>query len=142
MPTPEASPGAPIAAFRPSVMFVAYYVADVERALSFYVGFLGMTEQLRFPIGNGVIEIVLGFPDVKGSNVILMWDEKRSTPYKHGDAYNRIVIRVSDVNAATAAARARGIPIVNEPADAPGLRFSIVRDPDGFLVEFLELKRA
>src|SRR2546428_14079016 len=85
---------APLAAFKPSVMFACYYVADVERALSFYVGFLGMTEQLRFPIGNGVIEVVLGFPDAKGSGVILMWDEKRSAAYKHGDAYNRLVIRV------------------------------------------------
>src|SRR5262245_35846070 len=142
MSTPEASAAAPLAALKPSLMFSCYHVADVDRALSFYIGFLGMTEQLRLPIGHGVVEVVLGFPDAKGSGVILMWDEKRATPYRHGDAYNRLVVRIFDVDAAAAAARARDIPIVNEPTDAPGLRFAVVRDPDGFLVEFLELKRA
>jgi lactoylglutathione lyase len=129
------------AALRPSVFYVCYYVSDVERALGFYVGLLGMQEQLRIPIGNGVFEVVLGFPETKGSGLILMWNTERTAPYAHGDAYNRLVLRVSDVDAATRVLRQSSVPIVKEPTDAPGLRYSMVRDPDGYVVELLQLKR-
>jgi lactoylglutathione lyase len=131
-----------LTAFRPSVMYVCYYVADVDRALSFYTGLLGMQERLRIPLGNGVNEVVLAFPESKGPGVILMWDEKRAAPYDRGDAYSRLVVRVSDVNGATQALRSAGVSVVTEPTDAPGLRYSMVRDPDGYIVELLELKRA
>ena len=139
--TTGASEESSLAAFRPSVMYVCYYVADVERALAFYTGRLGMKEQLRTPLGNGVNEIVLAFPESKGSGVILMWDEKRTAPYDRGDAYSRLVVRVSDANGATQALRNAGVPVVTEPTDAPGLRYAMVRDPDGYIVELLELKR-
>ncbi len=32
---------------------MSYYVRDVERAVAFYVGVLGMTEQMRLDVGNG-----------------------------------------------------------------------------------------
>src|SRR5689334_20719151 len=83
-------------AFRPGVLYVCYFVSDIERALAFYVGLLGMKEQLRIPLGKGLSEAVLGFPEAKGSGVILMWNTERSAPYTHGDAYNRLVLRVSD----------------------------------------------
>ena len=128
-------------AFRPSVLYVCYYVSDVERALAFYVGLLGMKEQLRIPLGKGVYEAVLGFPEAKGSGVILMWNTERTEPYTHGDAYNRLVLRVSDVDGATRMLREASVAVVMEPKDAPGLRYSLVRDPDGYVVELLQLKR-
>jgi lactoylglutathione lyase len=100
-----------------------------------------MKEQLRIPLGKGLHEAVLGFPEAKGSGVILMWNTERTTPYKHGDAYNRLVLRVSDVDGATRVLREASVPVVTEPTDAPGLRYSMVRDPDGYVVELLQLKR-
>jgi lactoylglutathione lyase len=144
-PTASSGPSATQAAFgafRPSVFCVCYYVADVERALAFYVGLLGMKEHLRIPVGNGVNEVVLGFPEAKGSGVILMWNTERTKPYTHGDSYNRLVLRVSDVDAATRVLQEASVPVVTEPTDAPGLRYSMVRDPDGYVVELLQLKRA
>jgi len=131
----------PLGAFRLSVMHVCYYVADIDRALSFYVGKLGMKEQLRIPLGNGVNEVVLGFPDSKGSGVILMWDTKRTAPYERGDAYSRLVLRVSDVDGVIRALGDLDVPVVTRPTDAPGLRYAMVKDPDGYVVEFLQLKR-
>ena len=122
-------------------MYVCYHVADIDRALSFYVGKLGLREQLRIPLGNGLNEVVLAFPDTKGSGVILMWDTKRTTPYALGDAYSRLVFRVSDVDGAIQALADLGVPIVTQPTDAPGLRYAMVKDPDGYVVELLQLKR-
>jgi catechol 2,3-dioxygenase-like lactoylglutathione lyase family enzyme len=60
---------------------------------------------------------------------------------EHGNGYNRLVLRVSDVDAATREVRARGVRIEKEPTDAPGLRYSLLRDPDGYVIELLELRR-
>ena len=122
-------------------MYVCYHVADIDRALSFYVGMLGLREQLRIPLGNGLNEVVLAFPDTKGSGVILMWDTKRATPYALGDGYSRLVLRISDVDGAIRALGDLGVPIVTQPTDAPGLRYAMVKDPDGYVVELLQLKR-
>jgi catechol 2,3-dioxygenase-like lactoylglutathione lyase family enzyme len=123
------------------VLYVCYFVFDIERALAFYVGLLGMKEQLRIPLGKGLYEAVLAFPEAKGSGVILMWNTERTVPHTHGDAYNRLVLRVSDVDGATRVLREASVPVVTEPTDAPGLRYSMVRDPDGYVVELLQLKR-
>ena len=143
MPTPDTAPtnDSALAAFRPSIMYTCYFVADIERSLAFYVGLLGMKEHLRIPIGGGVQEAVLGFPDTKGAGVILMWKADRNARYEHGNGYNRLVLRVSDVDGATSQLRSRGVPVEKEPTDAPGLRYSLVRDPDGYVVELLELRR-
>jgi catechol-2,3-dioxygenase len=43
------APNSGLNAFRPRIAFVTCHVQDVERALAFYVGVLGMQEQTRFP---------------------------------------------------------------------------------------------
>src|SRR5690348_13346959 len=96
-------PSSGLNAFRPRITYVTYHVQDVERSLAFYVGLLGMQEQMRFPIGGGVNEVVLGFPESKGAGIILMWKDSGGTPVSHGDGYSRFVIRVSDIDGAVAA---------------------------------------
>lgn len=139
MSAASSSPG--FNAFRPRITFVTYNVANVERALAFYVGVLGMQEQMRFPIGGGINEVVLGFPDSKASGVILMWKDEGGAPVVHGDGYSRFVIRVSDIDGAVAFLRSRGIALETLPTDVGSLRFAMIRDPDGYLIELLQVKR-
>src|SRR5262245_61925597 len=87
-------------AFRPRILHVAYHVADIDRALAFYVGALGMKEQMRLDLSKTLHEVVLNFPDSKGGGVILMWDTARTQPLQIGDAYSRFVLNVADVDAA------------------------------------------
>ena len=138
----EASQAAPgLGAFRPRITYVTYNVANVDRALAFYVGVLGMQEQMRFPIGGGVNEVVLGFPDSKAAGLILMFKDEPSAPVVHGDGYSRFVIRVSDTDGAVRALEANGVVMQTPPTDAPGLRYAMFRDPDGYLIELLQLMR-
>jgi uncharacterized glyoxalase superfamily protein PhnB len=67
--TPAAVEG--FGALKPRVLYVGYHVNDIERALAFYVGVLGMKEQLRVPLGKGEHEVILGFPEGKSAGVIL-----------------------------------------------------------------------
>lgn len=143
----ETTPGAtaPVTglnAFRPRIAHVGYHVADIDRALAFYVGVLGLQEQLRLELGGGLHEVVLGFPQSKGSGVILMWHTERTKPYQLGDGYSRFIISVSDIAAAMKHVEGAGTPIVTPITDAGALKYAMVKDPDGYVIELLEMKRA
>lgn len=128
-------------AFRPRIAYVTYNVEDVDRALAFYVGMLGMQEQARFPIGGGVNEVVLTFPESKASSLVLMFRDERAAPVVHGDGYSRFVIRVSDIDGAVATLVERGVRLQTPPTDVGSLRYAMIRDPDGYLIELLQLRR-
>ena len=127
--------------FKPRILHVAYHVADIDRALAFYVGVLGMKEQLRMALGNGVHEVVLTFRGAKGMGLILMWDEQKSQPYALGEGYSRLVLRVSDLAAAMAHLKDRNTRIVKDVQETPVLNYALIQDPDGYVLELLQMKR-
>ena len=127
--------------WKPRVLHSCYHVGDIDRALAFYTGVLGMKEQLRLDLSKTLHEAVLGFPDSKGSGVILMWDTARTQPLQLGDGYSRLVLHVTDVDAATEHCRKHGTRVGKEPANAGPMRYSIVHDPDGYAIELLQLSR-
>lgn len=135
------SAAASLAELKPRLSHVAYYVSDIERALAFYIGVLGFKEDTRFPIGGGVFEAVLSYPESKGAGLLLMWSEKRGEPYQLGDGYSRLVINVSDLDAALALLEKQGTPIVTKPKQAGTFYYAMVKDPDGYVIELLQVKR-
>jgi catechol 2,3-dioxygenase-like lactoylglutathione lyase family enzyme len=140
--TERATPAAieNFSALKPRVLYVGYHVNDIERALAFYVGVLGMKEQLRVPLGKGEHEVVLGFPEGKSAGVILMWNTERKTPYVPGDAYSRFILSVSDIDAALAHLAKHGTSASLPVTDAGRFRYAMVKDPDGYLIELLQPK--
>ena len=128
--------------FRPRILHTAYFVADIARSLKFYGDMLGMQEQQRFDLGEGVQEVILAFPESKGAGVILMWNTQRAAPYQHGDSYSRFVMMVSDLDAALAHLTAKGVTISKPVTDAGALRYCMIKDPDDYTIEVLQLKRA
>jgi lactoylglutathione lyase len=135
------SKGTGLNALKPRILHVAYHVNDIDRALAFYTGVLGMQEQMRVDLSKTLHEVILGFPDSKGGGVILMWDTARQTPLTLGDGYSRFVMMVSDLDAAMKHLAAHATPVVKQPTEAGPLRYSIVKDPDGYEIELLQLKR-
>jgi len=127
--------------FKPRILHTAYFVADIDRSLKFYREVLGMKELQQFDLGAGVKEVMLGFPDSKGPGVILMWNTKRTTPYQYGDSYSRIVMMVSDLDAAVRHLRAHGVEFSKAPTEVKGLRYCIIKDPDGYGIEVLQIMR-
>jgi lactoylglutathione lyase len=127
-------------ALKPRVLYVSYHVNDIERALAFYIGVLGMKEQLRLPLGKGEHEVVLGFPESRSAGVVLMWNTERKTPYVPGDAYSRFVLSVSDIDAAVQHLAKNGTKAALPVTDAGNFRYAMVRDPDGYTIELLQTK--
>lgn len=131
-------------AFKPQVLHVAYHVADIERALGFYVGVLGMKETLRIPLGKNKAEVILQFPESKSAGVILMWstDRDKTKPIEQGEGYSRFVLRVSDVEGALAHLVKHEAPVVVPVSSAGNFKYAMVKDPDGYIVELIELVKA
>jgi lactoylglutathione lyase len=127
-------------ALAPRVLYTAYHVNDIERSLAFYVGVLGMKETLRLPLGKGEHEVILGFPESKSAGVILMWNTERKTPFVPGDAYSRFVLHVNDIEAGMQLFAKHDIKTVVPVSDGGNFRYSIVKDPDGYLIELLQTK--
>ena len=133
-----------LSAFKPQVLHVAYHVADIERALGFYVGVLGLKETMRIPLGNNLSEVILAFPETKSAGVILMWntDRPKGTPLEIGEGYSRFVLRVSDVEGAFAHLQKHNAPVVTPVTTFGNLKFAMVKDPDGYVIELLEFLKA
>lgn len=125
--------------FKPRIIHVAYHVSDIERALRFYVGTLGLEERMRMKLGNGLHEVVLGYPDGKGSGLILMWNTDRNAPYTLGEGYSRLILHVSDVDAALRYLVEKNVQVTQEATQAGKLKYAMIKDPDGYLIELLQL---
>ena len=125
----------------PSLAYTSYYVLDQKRALDFYVGLLGMSERQRITPSPGLTEIVLGFdkePNTPG--ILLMHKAERTTPYTIGDGFSRTIIHVSDIKAMVQRLTQAGVKIARPPTEVASLKltYAMVRDPDGYLIEFIE----
>jgi catechol 2,3-dioxygenase-like lactoylglutathione lyase family enzyme len=129
-----------VSAFKPQVLHVAYHVADIERALGFYVGVLGMKEQMRLPLGKNKSEVILAFPDSKSAGVILMWstDRAKSEPMQLGEGYSRFVLRVSNIEACFAHLVKHEAPVVTPVTTYGNFKFALLNDPDGYVIELIE----
>ncbi|HLK40110.1 MAG TPA: VOC family protein [Polyangiaceae bacterium] len=127
--------------FKPRLSHVAYHVADVDRALHFYVHVLGMKEQVRLQLGKTLHEVVLGFVDARAGGVILMWDTERKGPIEQAHGYSRLVLSVADVDGAIRHLDKHGTPVVKQVTEAGAFRYALIKDPDGYVIELLQIKR-
>jgi lactoylglutathione lyase len=129
-----------LTSFKPRVLHVAYHVADIDRALGFYTGVLGMKETMRIPLGKNLSEVILAFPESKSAGVILMWntDRPKSAEIAIGEGYSRLVLRLSDVTASLAHLEKHNTPVVTPVTTFGNLKFAMVKDPDGYVIELLE----
>ena len=135
------TPATGLNALRPRILHVAYHVADIDRSLAFYVGVLGMEEQMRIDLSKTLHEVILNFPETKGGGVILMWDTARTQPLQIGDGYSRFVLNVADIETALAQLVKYDTPVVTPLSEAGAMRYAMVKDPDGYVIELLQFKR-
>ena len=138
----ESQTAAGMQALKPRILHVAYHVSDIERSLAFYVGVLGLKEQLRLPLGNGMHEVILGYPEGKGAGLILMWNTAKTTAYQLGEGYSRLVLLVSDLDAALRFVTEKNTEVTQSATQAGNLKYAMIKDPDGYVVELLQMLRS
>jgi glyoxylase I family protein len=127
-------------AFIKNVHGVRYQVKDVARSVAFYTRHLGFTlEHQQLPafasVSLGDSHILLSGPGASGSRPLP--NGQRQEP----GGWNRVVLRVSDLQACIATLTNAGVRFRNEMEAGPGGRQIQVEDPDGNPIELFEPAR-
>jgi lactoylglutathione lyase len=132
-----------IGAHAPQLLHAMIRVGDLDRALAFYCGLLGLREVRRIGVPEqGLTLVFLGYPDAPPNSMqIELWHEPSATGAQteagaHGGHVGIGVRRLADCVASLAA---QGVPVRRAPGPMrPGGRLiALVEDPDGHEVELL-----
>ena len=133
----NAAPQKPVNEFVEGFHGVRYQTKDVGRAVAFYTDHLGFkVERQQLPafatISLGPLHILLSGPGASGSRP--MPDGQQQEP----GGWNRVVLRVSDLEQAIAACTEAGLRFRNDVQAGPGGRQIQLLDPDGNPIELFE----
>ena len=117
-------------------------VADLDAALDFWCGKLGLAEIRRTENEAGRFTLVfLAAPEdeprsraERAPEVELTWNWDAET-YTGGRNFGHLAYVVDDIHAKCAALQAAGVTIVRPPRDG---RMAFVRSPDGISIELLQ----
>ena len=116
---------------------VRYQVKDVNRSIAFYTGQLGFKlEMQHLPafanVSAGELKLLLSGPEASGSRP--MPDGRLQEP----GGWNRVVLRVSDLQSQIGALKKAGIRFRNEMEVGPAGKQVQIEDPDGNPIELFE----
>jgi predicted enzyme related to lactoylglutathione lyase len=120
-----------------SVQDVYYNVANMERALSFYSGVLGLPVEQRSEWWSSI--------DISGVRLGLHWTGGDPVPEVPGDEHGphtgaQLTLRVSDLSAVMERMSQAGARILGAPRDRPWGKMIVCRDPDGNYLTLLQPK--
>jgi glyoxylase I family protein len=135
-----ATPHPDTKAFIKSVHGVRYHVKDVARSVMFYTQHLGFkVDHQQLPafasVSLGDSRILLSGPGASGSRPM-----PNGQPQEPG-GWNRIVLKVSDLQGCIAVLKSAGLRFRNEMESGPGGRQIQIEDPDGNPIELFEPAR-
>ncbi len=123
-------------------MHVMLRVLDLEKSLEFYSTHLGM-KLLRkndYPEGRFTLAF-LGYGEENTHTVIELthnWD--RVEPYGMGEAFGHLALGVTDIYDVCDALEKNGVDVPRKPGPMKGgtTIIAFVRDPDGYMIEFIQ----
>ena len=119
-------------------------VGDLQRALDFYIGVLGMKLLRRkdYPEGRFTLAFV-GYGEESERAVLELthnWDTKS---YELGNGYGHVAIEVEDAYRACEEVKKRGGRVTREagPMKHGTTVIAFAEDPDGYKIEFIQRPR-
>ncbi|MFO0747253.1 MAG: VOC family protein [Myxococcota bacterium] len=112
-------------------------VRDLDKALSFFVGALGLREVRRrdSPQGRYTLVFLESGADGDGGQIELTYNWDQVEPYATGRFFGHLAYEVDDIYATCERLRAAGIVIHRPPRDG---HMAFVKSPDGHSVELLQ----
>ncbi|MHC5064819.1 MAG: VOC family protein [Planctomycetota bacterium] len=110
-------------------------VKDLDESLEFYLGFLGLREVRRSPIGDEATLVFLA--DEAGQYHIELTYNHGKSEYELGDQFGHLAFFVSDLEKVVSDVEARGWWYRRSK---PGNRskYIFIKDPNGYDIEILE----
>jgi len=112
-------------------------VRDLDAALHFFVGKLGLRESRRRESEAGRFTLVFlsTGADADGAEVELTYNWDQKEPYPTGRFFGHLAYEVDDIYATCGRLRDAGVAILRPPRDG---RMAFVKSPDGHSVELLQ----
>ena len=118
-------------------------VGDLQRSIDFYTGVLGMKLLRRndYPDGKFTLAFV-GYGDEKEHAVIELTHNWDTGSYDLGNGFGHIAVAVPDAYKACEAVAAKGGKVTRPagPMKFGGSVIAFVEDPDGYKIEFIQVK--
>jgi lactoylglutathione lyase len=115
-------------------------VADMDRALKFFIDGLGMTEQNRFAPSPATLEVWVGYANNRESDIMLVHSKNRTGPVAVGE-WGRMVLYVKDVRAMVDSVARAGVgKLLRGPSAQPANKVTTanVESPDGHRIELVQ----
>jgi lactoylglutathione lyase len=112
-------------------------VRDLDAALGFFVGGLGLRELRRRESEKGRFTLVFLTSGAEGdpAQVELTYNWDQEVPYPTGRFFGHLAYEVDDIYATCRHLQSRGIAILRPPRDG---HMAFVKSPDGHSVELLQ----
>ena len=112
-------------------------VRDLDAALAFFVGQLGLRELRRKGSDKGRFTLVfLGTgADGDGAEIELTHNWDQTEPYATGRFFGHLAFAVDDLYATCERLRASGVAILRPPRDG---HMAFIKSPDGHSIELLQ----
>ena len=123
-----------------TVMGPVINVGSRDRSVAFYTKGLGMVVQMDMG-SDKRHETMLGFAaDRTRPGIILLSDLTAKAPptFTHGNAFERIVLRVSNIDGVVARLRSMGHKASDVRNVTMGYKMAMATDPDGYKLELVE----
>jgi catechol 2,3-dioxygenase-like lactoylglutathione lyase family enzyme len=130
---PSADPG-------PSLMAAALRSTDLERSIKYYETGLGMVVTGRL-VNGPVTEVFLAFAGRENQPGLLLFRDSspgKSPALDHGNAADRVLIRMPDVSAIAAQLKGAGYE-TGEVHSNGNVKVLMIKDPDGHSFELAQL---
>jgi lactoylglutathione lyase len=112
-------------------------VRDLDAALEFFVGKLGLYERERRESEGGRFTLVFLTTGAGGDaaeiELTYNWDQKE--PYTTGRFFGHLAFEVENIYAVCERLRSQGVSILRPPRDG---RMAFVKSPDGHSIELLQ----
>ena len=112
-------------------------VRDLDQALDFFVGKLGLREVRRKASEKGRFTLVFLASEADGDaaqiELTYNWDQEQ--PYPTGRFFGHLAYEVGDIYATCARLREAGVAILRPPRDG---HLAFIKSPDGHSIELLQ----
>ncbi|BDY05145.1 lactoylglutathione lyase [Ferrimonas sp. YFM] len=130
----------------PQMLHTMLRVGDLDRSIKFYTDVLGMTllrqsvnEEYKYTLA------FVGFGEEKdGHAVVELTYNWGVEEYEMGNAFGHLALGFDDIYAACDKIKAAGGEVTREPGPVLGgnTHIAFVRDPDGYMIELIQMAQA
>jgi len=130
---------------RPRLLHTMIRVGDFEASMRFYRDTLGMQVLDRFDVeSRRSTGVFLGYGNYRNSALLEITQKWDVPSYTHGDAFGHVAIGVPDLPAMVRTIEDAGYEVTDQPKVLMegGPMVAFAKDPDGFFVELIQIRRS